>query len=73
MGAQIEVILIQGIMKPLRAMILEHLQRLILAHKPQNWFCVYLCVFLLLHNTSLITKQDIAYARKHGRKVPPIL
>ncbi|KAG4416258.1 hypothetical protein IFR04_010604 [Cadophora malorum] len=68
MGAQIEVILIQGIMKPLRAMILEHLQRLILAHKPQNWFCIYLCVFLLLHNTSLITKQDIAYARKHGRK-----
>lgn len=68
MGAQIEVILIQGIMKPLRAMILEHLQKLILAHKPQNWFCIYLCTFMLLHNASLITKQDIAYAKKHGLK-----
>ena len=73
MGAQIEVILIQCIMKPLRAMILEQLQSLILSHKPQNWFCIYLCVFLLLHNTSLITKQDIAYAKKHGRKVPRLL
>ncbi|PVH82364.1 hypothetical protein DL98DRAFT_414946 [Cadophora sp. DSE1049] len=68
MGAQIEVILIQGIMKPLRAMILEHLQKLILAHKPQNWFCIYLCIFILLHNASLITETDIAYAKKHGRK-----
>ncbi|KAH7361068.1 hypothetical protein BKA65DRAFT_547760 [Rhexocercosporidium sp. MPI-PUGE-AT-0058] len=66
MGAQIELVLIQGILNPLRAMILEQLQKLILAHKPQNWFCIYLCTFILLHNASLITKQDITYARKHG-------
>ena len=43
MGAQIEVILIQCIMKPLRAMILEQLQRLILSHKPQK-LVLYLLV-----------------------------
>lgn len=69
MGAQIDVIVIQGIMVPLRGMILEQLQRLVLAHRPQNWLCVYLCIFMLLHNCALITKQDIAYARKHGLKV----
>jgi hypothetical protein len=69
MGAQIDVILIQGILIPLRGMILDQLQKLVLAHKPQNWLCTYLCIFILLHNTSLITKQDIAYAKKHGLKV----
>jgi hypothetical protein len=69
MGAQIDVILIQGILAPLRGMILEQLQKLVLAHKPQNWLCIYFCIFILLHNCSLIMKQDIAYARKHGLKV----
>jgi hypothetical protein len=69
MGAQIDVIVIQGIMVPLRAQILEQLQKLVLANKPHNWFCIYLCIFMLLHNCSLITKQDVSYARKHGLKV----
>ncbi|KAL5326373.1 hypothetical protein ACEPPN_004057 [Leptodophora sp. 'Broadleaf-Isolate-01'] len=68
MGAQIELVLMQGILNPLRTMILEQLQKLVLAHKPQNWFCIYLCTFILLHNASLITKQDIVYAQKHGLK-----
>jgi hypothetical protein len=40
-----------------------------LANKPNNWFCIYLCIFILLHNCSLITKQDVSYAKKHGLKV----
>lgn len=73
MGAQIDVILIQGILMPLRAMILEQLQKVVLAHKPQNWFCIYLCTFILLHNSSLVIKQDVAYAKKHGLEVNSIL
>lgn len=69
MSAQIELVLIYGIMNPLRAMILEQLQKMILAHKPQNWFCIYLCTFILLHNATLITKADVAYSKKHGLKV----
>jgi hypothetical protein len=69
MGAQIDVILIQGILTPLRGMILDQLQKLVLTHKPQNWLCIYFCTFILLHNSSMIVKQDIAYARKHGLKV----
>ncbi len=69
MSQQIDSIMMQQILIPLREMMLEQLQKMILAHKPQNWLCIYLCVFILLHNCSLIVQQDIAYARKHGYKV----
>jgi hypothetical protein len=69
MGAQIDLILIRGILTPLRTMILDQLQKLVLTHKPQNWLCIYFVTFILLHNFSLIMKQDMAYARKHGLKV----
>jgi len=62
-------ILAQKIQLPLRAKILELLQQLTLAQKPSNWFCIDLCTFILLHNSSLLTIHDIGYARKYGLKV----
>jgi hypothetical protein len=69
MGAQIDLILLHAIQLPLKGVILEKLQRLILANKPQHWFCIYLCIFILLHNCSLLTAHDEWYARKHGFQV----
>jgi hypothetical protein len=69
MGAQIDLIVISRILAPLRANILEKLQKIILENKPRNWFCIYLCIFVLLHNCALMTQQDTAYAKKHGLKV----
>jgi hypothetical protein len=69
LGAQMQLILNHKLQAPLRSKILTRLQKLTLEQKPDNWFCIYLCTFILLHNCSLLTIHDIGYARKHGLKV----
>jgi len=69
LGAQGDYIVGQSIQLPLRRMVLEQLQRLILANKSSSWFCIYLCTFILLHNFSKVTQNDRAYAVKHGLNV----
>lgn len=66
MGNQIELILSREIQDPLRAKVLDGLQKLILSNKTSCWFTIYLSIFILLHNCAMITKHDAAYARKHG-------
>lgn len=68
-SVQSDAILMGRILPSLKGMILEQLAKIVLAHKPQNWFCIYLCTFILLHNCSLITRHSIKYAQKHGLKV----
>jgi hypothetical protein len=65
LGTQIELILIQGIQIPLRKVVLDRLQKLIATNKPNTWFTMYLCIFILLHNCSMITKYDAGYAKKY--------
>jgi hypothetical protein len=69
MGAQIELILIQKILVPLRTQVLDMLQGIIKANRASSWFTFYLCIFILLHNCAMITKHDAGYARKHGIQV----
>lgn len=69
LGAQMQLIINHKLQAPLRSKILVRLQKLTLDQKPDNWFCIYLCTFILLHNCSLLTAHDIGYARKHGLKV----
>jgi hypothetical protein len=65
MEAQIELILIQGILIPLRKAVLDKLQKLILTNRPNRWFTMYLCILILLHNCSMITKYNAGYAKKY--------
>ena len=69
MAAQIDLIQLLAVQLPLKVLILDQLQKIVLANKPSNWFCIYLCVFILLHNYSLIIANDAWYARKNGLKV----
>jgi hypothetical protein len=69
MGAQIELILFQGIQIPLRKSILDKLQDLILSNKLNTWFTRYLCLFILLHNCAMITDYDASYARRYTPEV----
>jgi hypothetical protein len=38
-------------------------------NKQSTWLVTYLVIFILLHNTALITAHDAGYAKKHGMKV----
>lgn len=69
LGAQLDVILIHHIQTKLRRELLEKLQKLVSKNKQTTWLVMYLVMFILLHNTSLITAHDASYARKHGMKV----
>jgi hypothetical protein len=73
LGAQVSFIVQQKLQLPLRSRILDLLQKLTLAQKPSNWFCIYICTFILLHNCSLLTDHDMGYAQKHGLKVRNLL
>lgn len=68
LDVQTETIITQQLQIPLRTKVLELLQQLTLAQKPSNWFCIYLCTFVLLHNCSLLTTHDMGYAIKKGLK-----
>jgi hypothetical protein len=69
LATQIDIILIQGIQIPLRKAVLDRLQKLIATNKLNTWFTMYLCVFILLHNCSMITKYDAGYAKMYTPEV----
>ncbi|KAF4594686.1 tetratricopeptide repeat domain containing protein [Ophiocordyceps camponoti-floridani] len=68
LGAQLDLVLIHHIQTKLRREMLEALQKIVQKNKPATWLVTYLVSFILLHNTSLITRHDAGYARKHGMK-----
>lgn len=61
--AQIDSINAQQIIPPLRKKVLRTLESLIKSNKTQDWFTIYVAVFLLLHNVSVIS----ADRRRHGK------
>ncbi|PKS11056.1 hypothetical protein jhhlp_002817 [Lomentospora prolificans] len=62
--AQNDSILASEIIAPLRRRVLKQLEAHLKANKPRSWFTLYLAVFLLLHNTSVVS----ADRRRHGRE-----
>jgi hypothetical protein len=57
------------ILMPLQKAILEGLDKLIQSNRPQYWTTVFLSVFMLLHNCSILTWDRYRHALKHGVKV----
>ncbi|RSL66788.1 hypothetical protein CEP54_003581 [Fusarium duplospermum] len=68
LGAQLDLILIHHIQTRLRRELLDKLQKMMSKNKQSTWLVTYLVVFILLHNTALITAHDAGYAKKHGMK-----
>lgn len=66
MDYQLDQVVIRGILNPLRASLSEALQTLIHEHNPENWFTIFLCSFVLLHNYELATRHDYHTARLRG-------
>ncbi|KAM0359097.1 hypothetical protein ACHAP4_003999 [Fusarium culmorum] len=68
LGAQMDLILIHHIQTRLRRELLDKLQKMMSKNKQSTWLVTYLVIFILLHNTALITAHDAGYAKKHGMK-----
>ena len=66
---QLGVLCLVKILKPLQNAILEGLEKLIQSNRPQCWTTIFLSVFMLLHNCSVLTWDRYRHARKHGSKV----
>ncbi|KAL0935578.1 uncharacterized protein CTRU02_210169 [Colletotrichum truncatum] len=66
MSAQVELITTTQILLPLKAAVLKRLQQLIKANDPRSWFSIYLSLFILLHNCSILTADENKQAKKYG-------
>jgi hypothetical protein len=70
MSAQLQIIAISKILRPLKKRIVGHLAAMSSASQTRkNWFAIYLAYFTLLHSCALVTRRDEEYAAQIGLPV----
>lgn len=69
MDQQLDQIVIQWILKPLKQSILADLKRLIQERAKENWFEIYLTVFILLNNSEVQLAHSRQFAQRYGMSV----
>jgi hypothetical protein len=62
--AQIELLTTVAVLLPMKQAVLKGLQALMKANQTKSWFAVYLCLFILLHSCSLLTKAESMRAKR---------
>ncbi|KAH8698551.1 hypothetical protein BGW36DRAFT_406503 [Talaromyces proteolyticus] len=60
--AQEETVLLTKIQRPLQQRVITDLDALMKANKRENWFTIYLTLFILLHSCSLTSRRDEEFA-----------
>lgn len=65
MDTQLDQIVIQRILNPLRAKVVRKFEQLITPAKPEAWFEVYLSAFILLNHIERLAKHSVFHARRH--------
>lgn len=66
---QLDQIVIQDILIPLREKILQALQAKIQNHRPDTWFEVYSTIFILLNSIEASQAHSNRFCRRFGRPV----
>ena len=66
MDTQLDELAIKGILLPLREKVLNELKAKIDQNKRENWFEIYLAVFILMCNVEWILADVIDYTARHG-------
>ncbi|XXG96076.1 hypothetical protein Hte_002353 [Hypoxylon texense] len=66
MDTQMDQIVIQHVLEPLRLEILQELEQKVTLHKPKTFFETYLTVFILLSNVERTTSNEASFARRYG-------
>jgi hypothetical protein len=72
MDTQLDQIVIQRILTPLRAKILKKFEQLITPAKREAWFEVYLSAFVLLNHIERLARHSAFHARMHVMPVSGI-
>lgn len=63
---QLDIVLILGILNPLRREVLTDFQKIVVANKPKSWMTIYLITFMLLHSCATLSAENYENASKHG-------
>ncbi|SLM34575.1 hypothetical protein LPUS_03411 [Lasallia pustulata] len=66
MDQQLDQIVIQWLLKPLRKPILTNLKRFIKEKAKENWFEIHLTIFILLHNSEVHLAHARQFAQRYG-------
>jgi hypothetical protein len=66
---QLDMILILGILDPLKKQVLEDMQKILMNRNPRTWLTIYLITFIASHSCALVTNENYSNARKHGLRV----
>ncbi|KAH9896318.1 hypothetical protein F4778DRAFT_262846 [Xylariomycetidae sp. FL2044] len=72
MRAQIEILTTSMVLLPMKDEVLRRLQGLLEKNSAKSWFSIYLALFILLHNCSMLTRAQAARAARAVRygKIP---
>jgi hypothetical protein len=69
MDTQLDQIVIQGFLKPLRDQLLQELQTKIYQSRRENWFEIFLTTSILLTNAELLLSHSRKNAKRYGANV----
>jgi hypothetical protein len=69
MDTQLDQIVIQFILKPLRARVVQKFEQLINPARPDTWWEVYLSSFILLNHIERLARHSVFHARTHTMAV----
>lgn len=69
MDTQLDQIVIRDFLVPLRVFLLQELQEKIRGYKRENWFSIFLTIFILLSNTESILAHSRRFSRRYGMGV----
>jgi hypothetical protein len=69
MDTQLDQIVIQKILNPLRLRVLRKFEHLITPAKREAWWEIYLSAFILLNHIERLAKHSFLHARRHTMPV----
>jgi hypothetical protein len=71
MDTQLDQVVIQDILGPLRQQVLKLLNERISKKSRKDWFEIYATIFILLNNVEIATAHDHDFANRYGHCVSP--
>ena len=72
MDTQLDELAIRGLLLPLKDRVLTELKDKVLQKQRENWFGIYLTIFIIMCNVEWELSDVIDYTSRHGMKVSSV-